>query len=172
MRRWLPVSITSQTTLGLIIGMLAVLIAGATVSSLTLLNADGRGGFVERIVALAAAANKLPPAVRSSIIETARDMGFKVRFADQSRPGYIIPDAYTDRLKQRLNEELAPFGISDVVVVHVERGAGGESFFKHLWAHRGPILARIQLSDEGSTLRSRVTGHSYCCWVSSCRSCW
>lgn len=146
MRRWLPATLKGQTTLVLVLGMLAVLIAGAAVSFVTLLSghAKHQSGFAERAATLAAVADRLPPALRQRVIATARAMGLEARLVDESPDVHLVPDAFTDGLKQSLMNELAPLDIETLAVGHSLRHESGAP---HFWAHRGPIRARLELRD-------------------------
>ena len=142
MSRFLPGSVAGRMTLVLVAGMLLVVVAGIAVGTVTM--GGGQASLVGRVATLVAVGEATPAAARPAVYAGAERAGVSIRdVAGTEASPPVLPDWFTDRLGERLASELAPLGARVLTVGHTV-GAGGRT---HVWASRGPILIRVELSD-------------------------
>lgn len=144
MSRLLPRSVAGRLTLVLVAGMLLVVASGIAVGTVTM--GGGQASLADRVATLAAVAEAAPASARPAVYAGAGRAGLSIRVVTGTEASPAVsPDWFTDRLGERLAQELAPLGARVLAIGHrVGTGAGGAA---HVWSSWAPILVWVELSD-------------------------
>ena len=147
--RLVPDSIAGRTTAILVAGTLAILAAGAIVTSFGVFEeaAPRRNArLMERAVMLVSVLNAVPAEARADVIESVRLRGMRLRWTAEAPPTPAVAhDWFSLWAERRLRRALGRFDVGRVLVGHEPSGGPGDAGVAPV--HRGRAIMWIEFGD-------------------------